>query len=500
MIGLDTGTPGAGKTLINVSDLVKQERENERNLLRNPKIFEYNNKILQEKNLFDEVTYLMIENGQGVALVKELLSFDSDYFNLFSQTERVEDYFQRSIYYNDIVLRVNEEHDLTLQSIRPVRTIYTNIKGLKLENTRPLPENCDWRTCPDGSIIVIDEIQNIPMFSIETRSVDPILKDMTIHRHRGFDIRGITQFPNLVHKNFLALVGHHRHLVNGWGLKSSTVYHWSTVKQDPNAYKNKAVSEKNESFKFPKHLYKYYKSSTAHTHKLRLPLRFIFWLVLALVVAFSIFTFALSDNNNFISKMVTGEVSQDANGTTNNTDNPDLSNSSPSNQDATNKTNPNPFSSASTSSASIVIDSESIDDSASAPVATDSATAFYDPSKPFDFVPLDSPSVVNHRVFSGCFCTKNECFAVDQQGTRIKGFTEKSCRELLDKSYNRPFDYFRSAPPVQVHQQNTEQLDDSVPSQRTIEKPIENPNVIVDNQIIPSQSVYVANKGYKDEI
>ena len=51
-----------------------------------------------------------------------------------------------------------------------------------LQSEHQLPEGCIFH--------VYDEIQNIPVFSSESRAVDPIVKDLTIHRHRGFDIVG----------------------------------------------------------------------------------------------------------------------------------------------------------------------------------------------------------------------------------------------------------------------------------------------------------------------
>src|SRR5699024_3083146 len=102
----------------------------------------------------------------------------------------------------EIIERINNEHNLKLNKVRPVRTIYTNISGLQIDTIRSIPVDADWRKLPDGSFVVYDEIQNIPVFSSESRAVDPIVKDLTIHRHRGFDIVGITQFPDLVHKTF----------------------------------------------------------------------------------------------------------------------------------------------------------------------------------------------------------------------------------------------------------------------------------------------------------
>lgn len=509
MLGLTTGTPGAGKTLINVYDLVKLEKANDKNIILNPRIYENNKKIIEEKELEIEFTYLIRNEGTGTALRKHCFRFADDYFDLFAEMDRVEDYFLRSIYYNEIIERVNEEYKLKLNPIRPVRTIYTNISGLKLENIRPLPPECDWTRCPDGSYLVIDEIQNIPIFSSETKSVDEILKKLTVHRHRGFDIIGITQFPNLVHKNFIALVGHHRHLVNSFGLKSSTVYHWSTAKPDPNAFKNKATAEVKTTFKFPSDLYKYYRSATAHTHKLRLPWRFLLIIGFALLCCISLFTCTMSDDNNFVKVIATGEQPNATNTKTGTTQSGG-STSAQSSSDTTNNTNETTgalsasSAVASDSASSASVSAQSADNAGAASNGSNTTAPIYDPNDPFKFKPDTSPTVVNHRVFAGCLCVQSKCYATDQQGTLLDGIPQKTCRELLDKSYNRPFDYFRQ--PATAQRQDSVDQEDRQSSNTAQQPPVENippvaepvdhPQIKTESPIRFSQSVYVPHRGY----
>lgn len=440
MIRLDTGTPGAGKTLINVNDIIQLEKVNKKNLIINPKIFDTNFKILESKNLLTELEYLTRKVGQGVDLKDDVMIFKIEDFDLFKTTERPENYFLISIYYNEIIERINKEHDLTLNKLRPVRTIYTNIAGLEVDAVQPLPSDCDWRKLPDGSYVVIDEIQNVAIFSSENRAVDPIVKALTVHRHRGFDIIGITQFPDLVHKNFRAVTGHHRHLVNSFGLKRSTQYEWSTVKLDPNAFRNKATSEIKTTFTFPKELYKYYRSSTAHTHKRRLPWRFILILTSVLIACFSLFMCSFSNDNNLVKQIATGTPAHDSQSQS---AKPDTSKSSTTQQTDSQKVqNQNASSETGAASEPFV------------PIET------YSASDPFDYQPVFIPQPVNHRVFSGCFCTKKTCSAYDQQGTKINGISPSICKGLIKDSTNRPFDYFN---------QRTERVSTSEPQNQNPE-------------------------------
>ena len=424
MIRLDTGTPGAGKTLINVRDIVQLEKTNQKNIILNPKIYETNLNLIQDKSLSDEFAYCVRKVGQGVDLKDEVFHFDNNYFDFLKLSDRIEDYFYRSIFYNEIIERVNKEHNLSLNKVRPVRTIYTNIAGLEIDTVRPIPSDADWRKLPDGSYVVYDEIQNIPIFSSENRGVDPIVKDLTIHRHRGFDIVGITQFPDLVRKEFRALVGHHRHLVNSFGLKRSTQYEWSTCKIDPNAFKNKATAEIKGTFAFPPDLYKYYRSSTAHTHKRRLPWRFIMILSAVLIACISLFTCTFSKENNVVRQIATGTPHDSAKPSSDKSDTKQPSATTETDSEKVQGENDN---SLNTSDNEPNLDIEPA----------------YDPADPFAYQPVQFVQPTSIRVFSGCFCSKKSCKAYDQQGTQISGIDPKLCKGLMEDSSNRPYNYFK---------------------------------------------------------
>lgn len=457
MIRLDTGTPGAGKTLINVRDIVHLEKTNQKNIILNPKVYEANLKIIQDKSLSDEFEYCIRKVGQGVDLKDEVFHFEKDYFDFLKSSDRIEEYFSRSIFYNEIVDRVNKQHNLTLNKVRPVRTIYTNIAGLEIDTIRPIPADADWRKLPDGSFVVYDEIQNIPVFSSESRAVDPIVKDLTIHRHRGFDIVGITQFPDLVHKTFRAVTGHHRHLVNSFGLKRSTQYEWSTVKIDPNAFKNKATAEVKSTFVFPSDLYKYYRSSTAHTHKRRLPWRFIMIICFLLLACISLFTCTFSKENNLVKDIATG-TPKDAPAKSS-TDKSD-SKQSP----AATKTDPAQTQNENADSVNPTNNESDLD-----------VRTAYNPSDPFGYQPVQYVEPTSVRVFSGCFCTKKSCKAYDQQGTQISGIDPKLCKGLMDDSSNRPYNYFRQSQTAgnqtinqgQQQQSPASQAENNVPDEKS---------------------------------
>ncbi|EXB78228.1 MULTISPECIES: zonular occludens toxin domain-containing protein [Acinetobacter] len=453
MIRLDTGTPGAGKTLINVRDIVQLEKTNQKNIILNPKIYETNLKVIQDKKISDDFLYCVRKVGQGVDLKEQVFHFDNTYFDFLKSSERIEEYFSRSIFYNEIIERVNNEHNLKLNKVRPVRTIYTNIAGLEIDTIRPIPADADWRKLPDGSFVVYDEIQNIPVFSSESRAVDPIVKDLTIHRHRGFDIVGITQFPDLVHKTFRAVTGHHRHLVNSFGLKRSTQYEWSTVKIDPNAFKNKATAEVKSTFVFPSDLYKYYRSSTAHTHKRRLPWRFIMILTSVLIACIALFTCSFSKENNVVRQIATGTPHQ-----TKTTEKTDAKNTAVQGQSSTVQSNLDIEcrKAANVEKPECVAWFENLTVNRGSVTGANPQTVqvSYNPNKPFDdsgIQPSINYEVTAKPVFAGCMKKGNKYVAYTQQGTILNHVSSSDCKRLIENG-DRPFNYFQQ-PQLQAQQQ-----------------------------------------------
>lgn len=159
---------------------------------------------------------------------------------------------------------------------------YHNIKDLTLPWTVCDPQK--WMALPKGSIIVIDEAQEVFPKKPNGSSLPDFYSELAKHRHHGFDIYLITQHPSLVDNFVRQLGGQHLHSVRKFGLDRSTIYEWSAVNpapQNPSSQKN-AITLK---WAYPKEVYTYYKSAEVHTVKRSIPAKLI------LAVAFVLFVF-----------------------------------------------------------------------------------------------------------------------------------------------------------------------------------------------------------------
>lgn len=149
---------------------------------------------------------------------------------------------------------------------------YHNIKDLALPWTIFDPET--WMDLPHGSIIVIDECQDVFPKKPNGSKLPEFYSELAKHRHRGFDIFLITQHPSLVDNFVRQLVGQHFHSVRKFGLARSTIYEWSAANpapQNPSSQKS-SVSMK---FPYPKDVYTWYKSAEVHTVKRAIPAKLI---------------------------------------------------------------------------------------------------------------------------------------------------------------------------------------------------------------------------------
>lgn len=281
MITFISATPGGGKTLTAVEILYKISRENIKNLNFNYYLFKPTIEKFQELGLMEELRHATITRGQGLEQQTVLLFFADNYFDFLNKEYYLDVvlkdeykeliinypyyYFERVLYLNSIIDRVNKEHNLKFQKFKFVRSIYTNINGLLLSQARPLPSNNDWRQTPFGSVLIYDEAQLIEIFNEEAKKVDPVVRDLTIHRHKSYDLYFISQDPALVHKYIRKLCGHHIHLINAFGFEQSIRLEWSICQEQPNALRNMARSEVHKVYRFPKELYRVYISTTAST-------------------------------------------------------------------------------------------------------------------------------------------------------------------------------------------------------------------------------------------
>ena len=438
MLHLITGTPGAGKTLFAVSLIVKYEDSNERALIYNAAALKHNKQLIEKNNLaeyFASYSYFSKKTKE-----QETVLFEPDHFDYFNDQLRTENIFLDIQFYNGICKIIKNDLDIDLKTLKDVRHIYANIDGLKVPNVRPA--EIDWRKCPDGSIIFYDEIQLIYEYSTDNKQdKENIVKELTIHRHRAFDIYGITQFPSLVHTNYRAVVGLHYHLHRGWGAPSATVYVWANCRDKPNSLGNKLTAERDFRFNYPKRLYQFYESATANTVKLRVPLKLFAILIIPLLGLFMVGNMLFGGGNNFLGTIFgsTEKTEELTSKDNKQTSTPPQSANAPFDlsqecRKAVNLEKPECvkwFDDLSKNGSSVTSTGQVIQ------------TVSYNPNKPYDFQYQPQVNPTDFPRMSGVVkLSSGKLVAIDQQGNYMTGISEEDCKKYL--SGYRPFDYFAS--------------------------------------------------------
>lgn len=156
------------------------------------------------------------------------------------------------------------------EELKKGRDVFTNIDGCTIPGIQEIPDDNDWRNLPDGSAVFYDEAHQIFKGTGKPGlSSDPIINQMDEHRHRGFDLFFITQFPTKVHHEIRSMVDEHYHLLRQFGAPTATLYKWpeAAAVSDREARQMADTSV----FVYPKHLFQYYKSATVHTARVKIP-------------------------------------------------------------------------------------------------------------------------------------------------------------------------------------------------------------------------------------
>lgn len=137
-----------------------------------------------------------------------------------------------------------------------------------------------------GSIIVIDEVQRI--WPATGAKISDDIKELSVHRHYGLTFFLITQAPNLIHRNVLALVDRHLHIGVNWAGRK--IYEWSEYCRSPSTKTSKDTAI-TFNYKLPKESFALYHSATQHVQaKKRAPMTFyIFLVAILLTIVFAYF-------------------------------------------------------------------------------------------------------------------------------------------------------------------------------------------------------------------
>lgn len=157
-----------------------------------------------------------------------------------------------------------------LSSIGKGRPVYVDgIPDLAVPHVdvSPLGDPHDWHnTVPDGSIIVIDEVQRVWRPRSPGSRVPPDIEALETHRHKGIDLYIITQGPNLLDRNVRTLVGRHVHL-RDIGVLGRYWYEWPECCEQPaTQYRSAPIKRR---YRLPKRAFSQYTSASVHIKPVR---------------------------------------------------------------------------------------------------------------------------------------------------------------------------------------------------------------------------------------
>lgn len=155
------------------------------------------------------------------------------------------------------------------------RTINTETGEEELENI------------PIGALIVVDEAWRVWKASGAGKGVADNIEYLAMHRHHGLDFLVIAQMPSLIHKDVLAMVSKHLHILPHWSGRK--LLEWPEYVSNPRAESNRSAAVTTR-YKLPVESFGLYKSASEHTKiKRKLPPQLLFVLLLFLSLPFLIY-------------------------------------------------------------------------------------------------------------------------------------------------------------------------------------------------------------------
>lgn len=230
---------------------------------------------------------------------------------------------------------------MIFEYLKEGRRVYSNIDQLKIEEVLPIPQNADWRDLPDGSVVVYDEAQEHAAFSSDdlidfpefieseqfqnenitaynarirkekkdydrmykrhVESIKDIARGFQTHRHFGFDIILATQDQSFLNNLAKKCVGEHYHLTRPFGLRGNMIFFWRRLVSNPDSRAEKSSCEWKKHINFNKNYFHLYRSANVHTHKSKIPLKYILFLIIMVILI--CIPFYLISNNKALSLM-----------------------------------------------------------------------------------------------------------------------------------------------------------------------------------------------------
>jgi zona occludens toxin len=230
MITLITGTPGAGKTLYAISDLILP--------LIGSTVTRTN-----EDGIPETLPRTIYTNINGAMFEHELIGPGGDWG----------------------------------QDPRNKEWVFSAVPGTEGKGLR------DWHLwAKPGSIIVYDEFQKVWPPRANGSPVPPDLQALDTHRHMGVDFILPTQSPNNFDRHVQGLVGRHLHVRRMGNLPLTIIYEWDHCSKS--LLYSKSLAKR--PWRYNKKVYKLYKSAEVHTKQPRRIPTLLYFVGAAMLAAF----------------------------------------------------------------------------------------------------------------------------------------------------------------------------------------------------------------------
>ena len=189
----------------------------------------------------------------------------------------------------DAVEKCKTAKDHEGEWLKHARPVYVNrVNELAVPGWQTFDDPMKWHELPDHSIILIDECQEAFPPRSNGAAVPEHVQRIADHRHRGIDIWMITQHPSSIDVFLKRRVEQHNHVHRKFGAKMVVFYTWSGVCDSPE--KSRKTAFKKDRL-YPKHVFNWYKSAEAHTHKFKLPREAWYFAAAFLIIPACVFGF-----------------------------------------------------------------------------------------------------------------------------------------------------------------------------------------------------------------
>lgn len=140
-----------------------------------------------------------------------------------------------------------------------------------------------WQSYDDGTVFILDEVQRVWPARYSTANAPEYITLLDYHRHHGFDFWIISQDPSLISPMVRRFVGRHFDVVRPNGAKQSRISSWEACNSSPPRPTGSEIAEV-ERVRFDSTLFRLYSSATIHAQTFRWPRKLLAACLFVLVI------------------------------------------------------------------------------------------------------------------------------------------------------------------------------------------------------------------------